>query len=425
MGSRRRKRSVTEMLGSRSSGLSDAGALLRLNLKILRAVILQDHRTFTRVWSKTSKSTISYEDGRIYFENFRSCYSSIHSEPQIQYMLPKCSKLEKIENALLCQSPLDKALPNPSDHKPCLLALTADNWLYRLAAQTGDVLQKIYLSPHFKFRYIGWDVPQETFYLKSTQNKGTPLAGQSGLNQGTLMHLAIFHVFPLEIVGILEITKEVFGNSVTDAVLAQGVLCVSHSNKSVKLYSCEHILKKATNGIQEMNRCSLEDDWIFFHHDDSGRIIHFGPSTINVLKILKGLKSGMPCEVVVDFSIAAHRDVSVDSQVVVTSSGRTVKRRAQQLDDDPDQETFRLVEYEDELDLLAVVVTDSEEGEAKAHVRLFDNKSGDLLKTVPLAGCWDETYCHGVFIDRETIIHIGQKNNNYSCNVYKLQNSRK
>lgn len=36
---------------------------------------------------------------------------------------------------------------------------------------------------------------------------------------------------------------QVFGNGVTDVVLSQGVLAVSYSNKSVKLYSLEHIVQ--------------------------------------------------------------------------------------------------------------------------------------------------------------------------------------
>lgn len=53
-------------------------------------------------------------------------------------------------------------------------------------------------------------------------------------------------------------------------------------------------------------------------------------------------------------------------------------------------QTFRMVEYEDELDLLAVVVTNDEEGEGRAHIRLHDNQSGKLLRTVDLTEPWDE-----------------------------------
>lgn len=49
-----------------------------------------------------------------------------------------------------------------------------------------------------------------------------------------------------------------------------------------------------------------------------------------------------------------------------------------------------MVEYEDELDLMAVVVTNGEEGEGKTHIRLHDNQSGQLLRTVDLIEPWDE-----------------------------------
>uniref|UniRef100_A0A8C9X590 Ddb1 and cul4 associated factor 17 n=1 Tax=Sander lucioperca TaxID=283035 RepID=A0A8C9X590_SANLU len=457
-------------------------------MKVLRGILLQDNRDFIKAWSKTSKSTIMYESGKIYFENYQNCYSCVHSEPQLLYKLPKRSKLEKFEDALLCQSPLDNTLTSPSDHKPSLLALTANNWLYRLSAETGEELQRVYLSSNHKFRYLGWDVSQEMFYVKSVQNKDTLLARQAGITQNTVMHLAIFHVFPLQVVGMLEINKKVFGNSVTDVVLSQGVLVVSYSNKSVKLYSFKHIyltekltlgkqssllggktvgdvpfgipvniqitdcppvlfevsctdnsvqiggypwhyiytplhknhkgthhicsLKDstmATNGIQNMNCYSLESDGIFFHPDDSGRIIHVGPSVLVRSKL----------------NVSVLHLLQPTSQVTVTSSGRTVKKRFRQLDDDPDQETFRMVEYEDELDLLAVVVTNGEEGEGRAHIRLHDNQSGQLLRTVDLVEPWDETYRHELFFDKDTIVHIEQKNSNFCCHVYKLKAASK
>ena len=44
-------------------------------------------------------------------------------------------------------------LPNPSDYKSSLIALTAHNWLLRISATTGKVLEKIYLASYCKFRY--------------------------------------------------------------------------------------------------------------------------------------------------------------------------------------------------------------------------------------------------------------------------------
>ncbi|XP_033966456.1 DDB1- and CUL4-associated factor 17 [Pseudochaenichthys georgianus] len=504
----RRKGAINaaELLSRRSRGIREAGTLSRHNMRVLRGIILQDSREFIKAWSKTSKSTIKYQDGKIYLQNFQNCYSCVYSEPQLLYKLPKRSKLEKFEDALLCQSSLESTLASPSDHKPSLLALTADNWLCRLSAETGEELQRVYLSSKHKFRYLGWDVTQEIFYVKSVQNKESSLARQAGITQNTVMHMAIFHVFPLQILGMLEINKKIFGNGVTDVDLSLGVLVVSYSNKSVKLYSFEHIVQKylteklmlgkqssllggktvgvtpfgipvniqitdcppvlfevscahnsfqiggyplhyiytpphkshegthhicslkestlAINGIQNMDCCSLVSDAIFFHPDDSGRIFHVGPATINVLKIKGELNSGLPSKVVKDFSMATLRNNN-PSQVTVTSSGRTVKNRFHQLDDDPDLETFHMVEYEDELDLLAVVVTNGEEGEGRAHIRLHDNQSGQLLRTVDLEEPWDETYRHELFFDKDTIVHIEQKNTNFCCHVYKLKAARK
>ncbi|XP_034417860.1 DDB1- and CUL4-associated factor 17 [Cyclopterus lumpus] len=507
--SRKRAVNATELLSRRSRGIRDAGSLIRHSMEVLRGILLQDNRDFINVWNKSSKSTIMYENGKIYLENYQNCYSCVHAEPQLLYKLPKRSKLEKFEDALLCQSPLDRTLASPSAQKPSLLVLTANNWLYRLSVETGEELQRVYLSSKHKFRYLSWDVSQEMFYVKSVQNKETAFARQAGITHNTVMHLAIFHVFPLQIVGILDINKKVFGNGVTDVVLSHGVLVVSYSNKSVKLYSFEHIVQMyltekltlgkpssllggetvgdvpfgipvniqitewppvlfevscannsvqiggypwhyiytpmhknhkgthhicslkdstvASNGIQNMNCCSLESDGIFFHPDDSGRIVHVGPATINVLKILVELNNDFPSKVVEDFSMKTHRKNNPTSQVTVTvtSSGRTVKKRFQQLDDDPDQDTFRIVEYEDELDLLAVVVTNGEDGEGRAQIQLHDNQSGQLLRTVHLLEPWDETYRHELFFDKDTIVHIEQKNNSFCCHVYKLMVARK
>ncbi|XP_043987415.1 DDB1- and CUL4-associated factor 17 [Gambusia affinis] len=492
---------TADLLNQRSRGIQDTGSLNRFCLKILRSITLHENRSFIKVWSKTSKTAIMYESGRIYCDNYQNCYSCVHDQPQSLYKFPKKSKQQKIEDALLCQSPLDKTLSCPSEHKPSLLVLTADNWLCRISAETGKELQRIYLSPKYKYRYLAWNVSQETFYIKSVQNKETPLARQAGILQNAVMHMAIFHVFPLQIVGILEINKKGFGSGVTDVVLSQGVLAVSYSNKSVKLYSFEHIVQRclteeltlgqqspllghrtvgdvpfgipvniqitepppllfeafshngiqiggfpwhyiytpphkkhrgthyicslkdntlAKNGIRNMNCYSLESDVIFFHPADSGRIIHIGPNTINVLKVISELNSPLPSEVLEDYSLTTHRS-SPFPRVTVTSSGRAVRSRFQQLDDDPMQETFRLLEYEDELDLLAIAVTNGEGEEGSAHVQLHDNQTGRLQRKIDLDEAWDETYPHELFFDRDTIVHIEQKGSQFCCHVYKLR----
>ncbi|XP_077584015.1 DDB1- and CUL4-associated factor 17 [Stigmatopora nigra] len=500
--SRKRNRNATEMLCWRCRGITDVGTLTRFNMKILRRLILQDNRNFYYGTNMTSKSPIMYGNNKIYLENYLKCYSCVHSDPHVLYELPKRSKLDKFEDTLMCQSPLENTLASPSDQKSSILVLTANNWLYRLSDITGQELERVFLSSKHKFRHLCWDLPQEILYVKSVQNNDTPIASQAGVTQSTLLHLVIFQVFPLQVVGMMEINKQVFGNGITDVIVSQGVLAVSY-RKSVKLFSIEHILQKylvekvtlgkkssllggktvgeapfgipvniqitdcppvlfevpcsnngvqiggfpwhyihtppkkchegshhisslkdntmAINGIQNMKCYSLETDFIFFHPDESGRIVHAGPSTINILKILGELNSELPSKVVNDFSMEIPRNNNETSQVMVTLSGRTVRRRAQQLDDDPDLKTFRMVIYEDELDLLAVVVTNGADEEGRAQVQLHDNQTGQLLKTVNLLETWDETNRHDLAFDKDTMVHIEQKRTKHCCYVYKLK----
>lgn len=129
--------------------------------------------------------------------------------------------------------------------------------------------------------------------------------------------------------------------------------------------------------------------FFFSHHTGHHQVLISIPPS--VLKILGELNSGLPSKIVKDFCMATHRNNTVSilhiypdresasctvciscslllcwvvncnnlvysinfnvsvfhllqptSQVTVTSSGRTVKRRLQQLDDDPDQEVTKI-----------------------------------------------------------------------------------
>lgn len=136
------------------------------------------------------------------------------------------------------------------------------------------------------------------------------------------------------------------------------------------------IQKKKTN-ITVRNRNKISWNVLFVTtamKKWSCRICYFFPSS--VLKILGEPNSVLPSKIVEDFSIATNRSITVSiysaylqscsivyldfmstfmsqwkslllallqptSQVTVTSSGRTVKRRFHQLDDDPDQEVSK------------------------------------------------------------------------------------
>jgi hypothetical protein len=51
--------------------------------------------------------------------------------------------------------------------------------------------------------------------------------------------------------------------------------------------------------------------------------------------------------------------------------------------------TFKIVDYEDELDLLSVVAVTQIDAEGKAHLDFHCNEYGTLLKSIPLVESWD------------------------------------
>ncbi|XP_021094190.1 DDB1- and CUL4-associated factor 17 isoform X2 [Heterocephalus glaber] len=470
-----RKPNVCNQLSRRALGFfaRDAGVVQRTNLGILRVLVCQESTKFKNVWTTHSKSPIAYERGRIYFDNYRCCVSSVASEPRKLYEMPKCPKSEKIEDALLWECPVGDVLSNPSDYKSSLIALTAHNWLLRISATTGKILEKIYLASYCKFRYLSWDTPQEVITIKSAQNKCSVLAHQ------------------------------IFGN-VTDATLSHGILIVMYSSGLVRLYSFQAITEQfmqqkldlgcacrwggttgtvgeapfgipcnikitdsppllfevsslenafqigghpwhyiitpnkkkqkgvfhicalkdnslAKNGIQEMDCCSLESDWIYFHPDASGRIIHVGPNQIKILKLNEIENNSSQHQISEDFVILANRENKKENLITVTASGRVIKKSFNLLDDDPEQETFKIVDYEDELDLLSVVAVTQIDAEGKAHLDFHCNEYGTLLKSIPLVESWDVTYSHEVYFDRDLVLHIEQKPNRvFSCYVYQM-----
>lgn len=69
----------------------------------------------------------------------------------------------------------------------------------------------------FNFRYLDWDTEEETFVIASTQKKLCPLGRSAGIAEPALMAVALFQVWPLQFVAMMEITAKV---SFVDTFLA-------------------------------------------------------------------------------------------------------------------------------------------------------------------------------------------------------------
>ncbi|XP_074159236.1 DDB1- and CUL4-associated factor 17 isoform X2 [Sminthopsis crassicaudata] len=430
----RGKPNICSQLSRRAQGFftNDAGMVQRTNLGILRKLVCQKSTKFKNVWTTHSKSPIAYERGRIYFDNYRCCVSSVAAEPRKRYEMPKCSKSEKIEDALLWECPVAGIQPSVLLYFavfrviPLSLIgmLEINKKIFGSGVTDATISHGMLIVMHnsglirlYSFQAITEQFMQQKLDLGCTCRWGgtSGTVGESPF--GIPCNIKITDTPPLLFeVSSLENTFQIGGYP------WHYIITPNKKKQKGIFHICalkDHSLAK--NGIQEMNCCSLESDWIYFHPDASGRIIHVGPNQIKILKLKEIENSKTQHQVVEDFVIVADREEKTKSLLTVTASGRVVKKRFNLLDDDPEQETFKIVDYEDELDLLSVVAVTQLDTDGKAHLDFHCNEHGTLLKSIPLVESWDVTYSHEVYFDRDLVLHIEQKPNRvFSCYVYQM-----
>ncbi|XP_063789553.1 DDB1- and CUL4-associated factor 17 isoform X5 [Pseudophryne corroboree] len=421
---------------------------LRLNMDILRNIVCQKNTKFNKVWTKHSKSSISYVNGRIYLANFGCCYSSIASKPQQLYEMPRCLKSEKIEDAILCECPLGEPLSQVSDYTSSLLAVTGHNWLLRIAANTGETLQKVYLGSYRKFRYVTWDVPQETLVVKSVQRNCVTESQQ----RAVLIYFAVFNVFPLSLVGVLEIDKNVFGSNVTDAMICNGMVIVMHSAGLVRLYSFERIAEQCMQQKCVLGEiCTWKDkmgtvgDFPFgipcnITLTERPPILFEVPCLENAFQVggypwhyiitpnkkrergtyhicslddhslaNNGIREMKYCSLEPDW-IHFHPDAS--ERIIHVGPDQINVLRLKEVENDPHRyevtEDFSIFAVRDPAVNNMVTVTASGRRVKRRYDKLDDDPE-------------QETHSHALVFDRDTLIHIEERpNRNFSCYVYKM-----
>lgn len=406
---------------------------------------------------------------------------------------------EKIEDCLVCYGSLDKIPTKHKGYRPSLLALK-NSWLMRYDLETGVMLERVYLSPALKFKHLAWDTAMEYVVARTVQ---MDVRGQVQQEDRTLLVLAVFSVFPLEFVAMLEVSTHVFGRDICSCMMSDGLLLVMHQNSFIRFYSFDHILKQGqlhhaslynqceelggvvgtppcglpTNvtltacpdvlfevrsvehylciggipwhyimtphgqdgcfhvftldsrqligsGRIDLKVLALEPDKCNFHPD--GRIIYTSEHEIRMLRLVEcdSPSDNQYC-LKEDFVIKAPENTnSAVPQPKHTSSGRPIRRTARfsenALDDSLD--TIQTVDYEDELDLIVTVVTETKHGDVQAKVKVYDNETGRFIRDIELDEPWAEFSEHVVILDMDTIIHtVKQPGRKFACYVHRLQ----
>uniref|UniRef100_T1ISC5 DDB1- and CUL4-associated factor 17 n=1 Tax=Strigamia maritima TaxID=126957 RepID=T1ISC5_STRMM len=207
------------------------------NVKMLNNLLCSESRTFQLLWETHSKQPIYYENQRIYLENYRVCYTinGLELIPSKLYALPTCSPSYKIQEGLICASRLVIEFFPKKGHGPYFLGLVADGWLRRYDIDTGEIMEEIFLSLTTRFKYLTWNEEAHTVIVKSIL--------KNNYDPTEIVTLCIFSLFPLDFVAKLKVYTKIFGKDVNDAVISEGLLCVSHTSGFVRLYSLKHIMK--------------------------------------------------------------------------------------------------------------------------------------------------------------------------------------
>jgi len=207
---------------------------------------------FYEVWGKSTKHPVGFDSQHLFFDKFRTCYTSFgfDGKPELQYKLSACENSRKIETALVFESPVDQHsylnCTESKGYKPCLIAVTADGWLMRHDLNTGDVLQKVYLSKHYRFKHIMWESDLQRIVLKSLH-----FSSQSR----PLMFLSIFLMAPLEFLALMPIEKAIFGHDIVDAAASNGFLVVMHHSNRIRFYNMWEIIENYSFSTKLGNTC--------------------------------------------------------------------------------------------------------------------------------------------------------------------------
>ena len=115
------------------------------------------------------------------------------------------------------------------------IALTSSNHIVRLNLETGKFIQATRLSSSFKFKYLNWDKPQDTFFATSTNASSGSIA------------IVVFSVVPFRLVAKFVCRKEVFGKNMTQICVWESCLVVMSSasgQNEISFYNLDSIIRE-------------------------------------------------------------------------------------------------------------------------------------------------------------------------------------
>ncbi|XP_028391578.1 DDB1- and CUL4-associated factor 17-like [Dendronephthya gigantea] len=194
---------------------------------------------------------------------------------------------------------------------------------------------------------------------------------------------------------------------------------VSNINYVFQVHSVkDHTL--AENGILNIDDAIyFGTEKAFFHPDMSGRILFIAPPYLRCIKLrrLNSYDRNSAVKVEEQFTLDYLPETKT-STVVQTKSGRKIKNLFKGDLKYLEMEIVQDFDYDDELDLLVVLYLNlAKQGEGV--VGFYDNQTGRHIQEVGVEDI-EEDYEHTVAINRDVLIVLSRKKQNFRCLVYIL-----
>lgn len=179
----------------------------------------------------------------------------------------------------------------------------------------------------------------------------------------------------------------------------------------------------AENGLLDFPNSSTEPDSIAFHPDDSGRIVY---NSSHFVKVFRLVMNSMDKPSLKECFEITFREVPLKSSSNNDHSEQKLQRRKRRTLFDINQTQFVLKsilsdDYENELELYGVLGFDPVDEDCSGKVCIYDNESGQKIKSFPLGMTLDELCDYTLTLDLDTVIVlVKDERRNFSCHMYRI-----
>jgi hypothetical protein len=166
---------------------------------------------------------------------------------------------------------------------------------------------------------------------------------------------------------------------------------------------------------------AFHHDAVSFHFEDYQRLLHVSGCTLRCYQLVSN-STQLQLQYLVDFKKEFSNDTNNDDsdQPLVSSRGRIIKRIITNSNYYGDfTSAVQDVDFENELDLLHVVITIPEGEQTSAYFCFIDDTTGSITKTIPLPS-WAADCENNIYYELDCIIHLCKSFSKSMCYFYRL-----